>query len=138
MSQWKWFRRHRNKQNVCNSQLHPQVLLDDENAKGINSLNSEQRKVFNVAHTWAKDYVKYDEHDVEPMQIFLSGIGGTSTSYLVKLIYNTVSKTLLYHFKYHEKLIFLLLGPTGISAVNISRTTRNKTRNKVTWFKWQI
>ena len=29
----------------------PQVLPDDEIAKGINSLNSKQREVFNVVHT---------------------------------------------------------------------------------------
>ena len=39
----------------------PHILPDGEIAKGINLLNSEQRKVFNVVHTWAKSYVKYDE-----------------------------------------------------------------------------
>ena len=46
--------------------------------KGINSLNSKQREVYNVVQTWAKDNVQYDGH---------------------------------------------LLGPTGISAVNIGRPT---------------
>ena len=31
-----------------------QILPDDEIPKGINSLNSKQRKVFNVLHTWVK------------------------------------------------------------------------------------
>ena len=53
-----------------------QVLPDDEIAKGINSLNSKQREVFNVVHTWAKNFVKFDGHDVELVHIFLSGIGG--------------------------------------------------------------
>ena len=30
----------------------------------INSLNSKQRKVFNVVHVWVKDYVKYNGHNV--------------------------------------------------------------------------
>ena len=55
----------------------PQVLPDDEIAKGINSLNSKQREVFNVVHTWAKNFVKYNGHDVELVHIFLSGSGGT-------------------------------------------------------------
>ena len=42
----------------------PQILPDDEIPKGINSLNSKQREVFNVFHTWAKDYVRNDGHDV--------------------------------------------------------------------------
>ena len=49
----------------------PQIFPDDEIVKGINSLNSKQRGVFNVFHTWAKDYVKYNGHDVEPVYIFL-------------------------------------------------------------------
>ena len=62
----------------------PQILPDDEIAKDINSLNSKQRKVFNVVHAWAKNYVKYDGHDVEPVHTFLSGNGGTNKSHLVK------------------------------------------------------
>ena len=100
-----------------------QVLPDDEIAKGTNSLNSKQRVVFNLVHTWAKNFVKYDRHDVEPVHIFLSGSGGTAKSHLVKVIYNAISKILLYHCKYPEKPRVLLLGPTGISALNIGGTT---------------
>lgn len=39
--------------------------------------NLNQTKVFNLVHTWAKDYVKYNECIVEPVHIFLSGSGGT-------------------------------------------------------------
>ena len=41
----------------------------------------------------------------------------------MKGIYNAISKTLLYHRKDPEKSRVLLLGPTGISAVNIGGTT---------------
>ena len=101
----------------------PQVLPDDEIAKGISSLNSKESKIFNVVHTWAKNFVKYDGHGVEPVHIFLSGSGGTGKSHLVKVIYSAISKTLLYHCRDTEKPRVLLLGPTGISAVNICRTT---------------
>ena len=47
----------------------PKILPDDEIAEGINSLNLKQREVFNVVQTWAKDYVKYDGHDIEPAHI---------------------------------------------------------------------
>ena len=43
--------------------------------------------------------------------------------HLVKTIYQIVSKELLYHSKEHDKLRVLLLGPTGISTVNIGGTT---------------
>ena len=39
------------------------------------------------------------------------------------MIYNDISKTLLYHCKDPVKARVLLLGPTGISAVNAGRTT---------------
>ena len=76
-----------------------------------------------MVHTWAKDYVKHDGHNVEPMHIFFSSSGGTDKSYLLKVIYNAISKTLLYHCKYPEKAQSFLLGPTEISAVNIAETT---------------
>ena len=79
--------------------LIPQILADNEIAEGKNSLNSKQREVYNVVHAWAKDYVKHDMHNVEPINIFLSGSGGTLKSHLVKVIYNAISKTLLYQCK---------------------------------------
>ena len=101
----------------------PKKFPDNDIAEGINSLNSKQREVFNVVHTWAKDYVKYNGHNVEPVHIFLSGSGGSGKSHLVKVIYNAISKTLLYHSKGPEKPRVVMLGPTEISAVNIGGTT---------------
>ena len=93
----------------------PQILPNDEIGKGIvNSLNSKQREVFNVVYAWAKDYVKYDGHNVEPIHKFLSGSGGTGKSHLVKVIFKNIALSLQN---------FILLGPTGISAVNIGGTT---------------
>ena len=53
-----------------------QILPDNEIAKGINSLNSKQREVFNVIHTWDKNYVKYNGHDVEPVTYFSQVVEG--------------------------------------------------------------
>ena len=79
-----------------------------------------------MVHTWAKDHVKHDGHNVEPMHIFLTSSGGTDKSYLqINLIYNAISKALLYHCKYPEKAESFLLGPTEISAVNIAETTND-------------
>ena len=67
----------------------PKIFPHDKIAEGINSLNSKQRKVFNMVfkslYKWAKDYVKYDGHDVEPAHLFLSGSGGMGKSNLVKV-----------------------------------------------------
>ena len=80
-------------------------------------------EVLDIVHSWAKDSVKYDRHNVEPIHIFFSGNGDTGKSHLVRVIYNDISKTLLYHCKDPVKARVLLLGPTGISAVNAGRTT---------------
>ena len=100
----------------------PQILPDNEIAESVNSLNSKQREIFNVVHTWAKEYVTYEGHNVEPIHIFL-GNAGTGKFHLVKVIYNAISKTLLYYCKDPGNPRVLLLGPTGISAVNIGGTT---------------
>ena len=76
-----------------------------------------------MVHTWAKDYVNYDGHNAEPIHVFLSGSGGKDKSHLTKVIYNAISKTLLYHCKDPEKPGVLLLGPTQISTVPIGETT---------------
>ena len=76
-----------------------------------------------MVHKSAKEYVKCNGHNAESIHIFLLGSGGTDKSHLVKVIYNAISKTLLYHCKDPEKPRVLLLGPTGISAVNIGGTT---------------
>ena len=54
---------------------------------------------------------------------FQVGKGCTGKSHLVKLICNTISKTLLYHCKDPEKSRVLLLGSTKILAVNVGGTT---------------
>ena len=77
----------------------------------MNSLNLKEREVFNVVYAWTKDYLKYNGHDAEPVNIFPSGSGGTSKSHLMKVLYNAISKTLLYHCKVAEKRRVLLLGP---------------------------
>ena len=76
-----------------------------------------------MVHTGAKDYVKCNGHEVEPLHIFLSGSRGAGKSHSGKVIYKAISKALLYHCKDPEKLRVLLLGPTAISAVNIGGTT---------------
>ena len=99
-----------------------QILPDDQITKDINSLNQKQREVFNVVHTWAKDYELYAGHDVVPMHIFLSGSRWTGKFYFLKVMYNAISKILLYHCKVLKKPKVILLGPTGISFLVLEST----------------
>ena len=56
------------------------------------------------------------------MHIFFSYSGGSSKSHFLKVIYNATSKTLLYYCNDPEKPRYLLLGPTGLPAINIGGT----------------
>ena len=56
-----------------------------------------------MVQNWARYYVKYYGHNVEPIHIFLSGSGGAGKSHLLKVIHNTISKTLVCHCKNLEK-----------------------------------
>ena len=62
------------------------ILPGDETAKGINSLNSKQMEVFNVVHTWAEDYVKYNGIMLNTCTYSRSAPRnrGTDQSYLMK------------------------------------------------------
>ena len=42
-----------------------QILPDDEIAERINTLSSKQWEVLNVAQTWVKESVKYNECNAE-------------------------------------------------------------------------
>ena len=81
----------------------PKILPHAQIAEGTSSLNSKQRKAFNITNKWAKDYAKYNRHTVEPVHIFLSDIGGTGKSHLIKVIDNVISKSMLYRCKGPEK-----------------------------------
>ena len=87
-----------------------QISLDDEIAEGINSLNSKQREVFNMVDPWTKDCVKYNEHNVEPVHVFLSGSGGIHKYQLVKVAYNSVLKRRFITVKTQKKQEFFYLG----------------------------
>ena len=67
------------------------------------------RDVFNVVHKWLKRNFKYDGYNVVPIHTCLSGNGVTDKSCLVKVIYNSISKTLLYHCKDQKDKKFFYL-----------------------------
>ena len=56
---------------------------------------------------------------IKPLQIFVSGSGGVGKSHLIKTMFQSVSKTLLFHATNPEKPRVLLLAPTGVAAINI-------------------
>ena len=67
-------------------------------------------EVFNVDHTCARNCLTLYWLNVEPVHLLLSASGGTSKSYLLKVIYNAITKTLFYHCKDPKKDRLILPG----------------------------
>ena len=113
--------------NLASGDFIPKVATDDKIAANIRSLNKKLSMVFDVLHQWTRNYVRNvsskENLQNNPVHIFVSGSGGTGKSHLVKTIHQVISTELLYHSKEPEKPCLLLLGLTGISAVNIGEIT---------------
>ena len=92
----------------------------------IRSLNQQQRHTFDTVLTYCRNVVKCpsDHHIVAP-QLFITGGAGAGKSHLMKLIHQMATQTFKKVSENPEKPSVLLLGPTGISAINISGTTIN-------------
>ena len=93
----------------------------------IRSLNYKQRTLFNIVHSWAKQYVKsrsaLSRQNLEPLYIFLTGSAECGKSFLMKVLYQSLTKTLSYGNVSVDKPKVLLMAPTGVAAINIDGTT---------------
>ena len=103
------------------------LYQDSAISENICSLNAKQRKLFEVIHKWSRDYMKNLSSktikNIKPFHIFLTGGAGVGKSHLIKTIYMSISKVLMYKGGHPEKPRILLLAPTGVAAINIDGTT---------------
>ena len=104
----------------------PTLMPDCELNAMIRSLNHKQRTIFNIVHNWAKQNVKsrsaLSRQNLEPLYIFLTGNAGCGKSFLMKVLYQSLTKTLSYGNVSVDKPKVLLMAPTGVAAVNIDGT----------------
>lgn len=84
----------------------PQILPGDEI---IIYCNSRQMELFNVIHAWDKYYLKYNEHNIDLVYIFLSGSENMGKSHLMEVIYNAILEALPYHCIDPKNLDFFCL-----------------------------
>ena len=72
-----------------------------------------QRQVFDYIYHWARNVVKHRysivPNEVQSFHLFLTGVGGCGKSHLIKTVYQSVSKLLLYHGESSAKPRVLLL-----------------------------
>ena len=109
----------------CNGSTFPlfQDSVIDEN---ICSLNAKQRQLFKVTNKWSRDYMKdlscKTMKNIKPFHIFLAGGAGVGNSHLIKIIYISISKEVLYKGGHSEKPRIILLAPTGVAAIKTDGT----------------
>ena len=99
------------------------LYQDSVISENIRSLNAKQRQLFEVIHKWSRDYMKNLSSktikNIKPFHIFLTGGAGVGKSHLIKTIYMSMNKVLMYKGRHPEKPRILLLAPTGVAAINI-------------------
>ena len=100
------------------------LVSDDEVNSNIQSLNVQQRQVFDFVYSWAKETVKQKSsvkpNLVKPFNLFLSGSSGVGKSHLIKTIYQSVPKVLQYHGGSPDKPRILILAPTDVASINVN------------------
>ena len=82
---------------AISSSFQPNEMQDNEFRKTIRSLNSIQRKTYEIILKWCREKVKsmtsIQPYQVEPIYPFISGGAGTGKSHLIKSVYQTILKT---------------------------------------------
>ena len=105
------------KKNLSNR--HPvENISDDEYLIKINSLNSEQRRIFN-------DIVERfnDMTDCDPFYLYIGGEAGTGKSYLLRLLKQAANRIPKMSGKELDKPQSLTIAPTGVAAYLIGGST---------------
>ena len=100
---------------------------DEEVSESIRSLNVKQRQMFDYVLTWAKEKVKRKSSikpkAVKPFNLFILRWGRVANSYLIKTIYQSVTKLRQDHSGCPEKPWVLNLAHTGVASINVNGTT---------------
>ena len=77
--------------------------------------------------SWARKSIKTksmpDAQPLEPLHIFLKGCANCGKLFLMKVLYQSLTKTLSYGNVSLDKPKVLLMAPTSVAAINIDGTT---------------
>merc|ERR1711911_552530 len=84
----------------------------------VNSLNSQQRKIFD-------DFVERlsDPADDSPFYLYIGGEAGTGKSFLLKLMIQATNRLTKYSGQKLDKPTSLVVAPTGVAAYIINGNT---------------
>ena len=89
------------------------------------SLNADQTRVFDKIKCQLQHQVQHETgtckcSDLKPLHMFISGVGGTGKSFLIKAIRALVLD--MWHDK-EESLLCAVTAPTGLAAFNVGGVT---------------
>ena len=113
------------------SAMHDVVDLQQNNESGpsfdvlVSSLNVDQSLIFRHVKDHLEHQVRHESDtckcsDWKPLHMFISGVGGTGKSFLIKAIRALVSE--IWHDK-TESLLCAVTAPTGLAAFNVGGVT---------------
>ena len=94
------------------------LMQDDEYLQLVNSLNMQQRKIFD-------DFVERirDQEECEPFYLYIGGEAGTGKSFLLRLMIEAVNRLPRYSGQTLGKPFSITMAPTGIAACNVKGST---------------
>ena len=105
----------------------PVLIPDSEINSKIQSLSQKQRELFDMVLSWAKKSIKTksvpDAQPLEPLHIFLKGCASCGELFQMKVLYQSLTKTLSYGNVLLDKPKVLLMAPTSVASINIGGTT---------------
>ncbi|XP_053378668.1 uncharacterized protein LOC128548229 [Mercenaria mercenaria] len=108
---------------VSTVEVIPDLLNEIDYRKLVQSLNFEQRSVFQCVLEWCHKILLPTDNSVDPLHIFVTGGAGTGKSHLIKAIHNMVCRELKVPGNEPSKPTILLMAPTGTAAFNIGGCT---------------
>ena len=107
----------------------PSLMPDSELNSKVQKLNQKQCQLFDIVHRWAKNVSKsrllkpHTFVKIKPMHVFLIGNARSGKSFLMKVIYQSLTNTLSYGDVVIEKPKVLFMAPTGASAIQLDDAT---------------
>ena len=86
------------------------MLTDKEMTQHVNSLNKQQREIFNVIFDWSRKNVKFrnskEQIKVDSLRLFITGGASVGKSRLMKTISTFLTKTFSYYSSAPAKLTY--------------------------------
>ena len=105
-----------------NTVMPPVVSVEDLN-EHIRFLNKKQNEIFDTVYSWSISYLKnlmsQNITTIQPLCLFITVGAIVGKPFLTKILYLYLTKTFSYRNSSLDKQKVLLLGHTGVAAVNI-------------------